>query len=121
MNNATRGWPAPFTERNSSLGERNEDVSAPSGSGKRSPERAVRGGPREDEPSITVVEIVGCKEEQGRAEKVAKAPGEGEQRAEKKVYSKKDIQIVFFRSTEITPKTFGSCGILDKYSCWPRG
>lgn len=49
------------------------------------------------------------------------APGEGEQDAEKEVYSKNDIQIVFFHSTEITPGTFGSCGIPDKYSHWPCG
>lgn len=63
---------------------------------------------------------MGCKEEQGKAEKVAKAPGEGEQGAEK-VCSKKDIRIVFFCRTEITLRTLGSCGIPDKYSCWPCG
>lgn len=117
VSNAARGWPTPFTKKNSSLGERNEDIPTLSGSGKRSPERAVREGQREDEPSITMVEIVECNKEQGRAEKVAKAPGEGEQRAERKVYGEKDIQTVFFRSTEITLKTLGSCGIPDKYSC----
>ena len=72
VNNAARGWPAPFSGRNGSLGERNEDVSALSGSRTRSPERAVQEGQRKDEPSITMVEIAGCKEEQGRAEKVGK-------------------------------------------------
>lgn len=44
--------------------------------GSRSPGRAVRGGRGAEEPSITRVEAAGRKEEQGRAEKVAKAPGE---------------------------------------------
>lgn len=53
-----------FTERHGCLVERSENIPVPSGRGKGSPERALREGQSEDEPSITVVELVGYKQEQ---------------------------------------------------------